>query len=363
MGNWRLARREGHSPLVLALTLSFLAHLNVLLLVEVWPRLERQQWFPQWMKAATPTTSLPLTHPPATARQPEEDLLMQFVEVDPTAVTADAPRKTAFYSTANTRAANPDPAKVDREKPKVDGRVATLKTFDTPKPTPKAAPAQPKPEPPPPTPSTPQPVAAAAAPVAQPEPEAPKKSTETPTVRPSPDPGELVRRQASPAVSQPAKLLAAAAAQPAPADPPRKPYRSLQEARAAKGMLVGEKMKLDGGVTRSAVESSLDVKASPFGDYNYRMVQNVQNHWYQLLDDRRFSQERSGKVEVKFTLHADGTVSQLKVISSDVGESLSLLCRLAIDQAQSFGPWPTELRLLMGRDTTEVTFTFNYIFY
>lgn len=125
-------------------------------------------------------------------------------------------------------------------------------------------------------------------------------------------------------------------------------------------MLVAPKMKLNGNAPRVSVDSSLNVKASPLGDYNYRLVQAVQERWYQLLDERKFALERSGKVVIKFRLHMDGTVSDVRTDQSTVGDTYSFLCELAIMQPAPYGKWPSEVRRLIGRDTHDVTFTFNY---
>ncbi|MBL9174765.1 MAG: hypothetical protein JNL10_14605 [Verrucomicrobiales bacterium] len=136
--------------------------------------------------------------------------------------------------------------------------------------------------------------------------------------------------------------------------------KTLAEARASKGAVVGERMKQEGGVTRQALQSSLNVKASPLGDYNYRMVLAVQDQWYRLLEERKFALERQGQVVITFDLHADGTVTSVNTKDSNVGEVLSFLCELSVMQPAPFGRWPPEVRRLIGGDTVPVTFTFNY---
>ena len=109
-----------------------------------------------------------------------------------------------------------------------------------------------------------------------------------------------------------------------------------------------------------AVESSLDVKASPLGDYHYRMVLAVQQQWYRLLEERHYALDRIGKVEIKFELHSDGTITNLATENSDVGEVLSFLCELSVMQPAPFGRWPPDVRRVIGGDKIPVTFTFNY---
>ena len=49
-----------------------------------------------------------------------EEIPLVFVEVDPSQVVKEAPKNAKYYSSQNARAANPD-AKVETEKPKIDG--------------------------------------------------------------------------------------------------------------------------------------------------------------------------------------------------------------------------------------------------
>lgn len=394
-------RQHLRSPLVIGLLLSILLHLYCWWMVVLINTALANGWVPPWLKPvvqpiaaifqpAKPTPTAPT--PPA---EPWEEIPLQFVEVDPLAVSPEAPPDTRFYSTANTLAANPDPPKVTRPLPKIDGRREnTLKTFDT---------TQPSPTPPPPAPKevikpapAPEPVAAAkpekedtqetppAAPpkpvVAQkpkpelkpelkPEPK-PRPKRETPPVpvvqEPLiPPPGETLLAKADPKAVQPEfrDPVEPQAVQPQPPAPeaakPRRP-RTLAEARANKGAIVGERTLQEGGTERTALQSSLNVKASPLGDYNYRMVLAVQDRWYRLLEERRYALERQGQVVITFDLHADGTITAVTTKDSNVGEVLSFLCELAVMQPAPFGKWPTEIRRQIGGDIIPVTFTFNY---
>ncbi len=167
--------------------------------------------------------------------------------------------------------------------------------------------------------------------------ETPKPVQSPPMLRPQPRPlvdPELVQKQTRP--------------------------RTLAEARANKGMLVGETMKQEGGVSRLSIVPSLDVKASPFGIYDAAMIYVISSAWYALLDESRFTYERSGKVVIRFTLHSDGTISGLKTMESEVGDTLAFMCETAIIKPQPFNRWPAIMRQEVGADTREITFTFHY---
>jgi len=380
--NWRWLR----SPLAIALLLSVVLHLYAWLMAQLIGHAIRNGWLPAWMRpVVAPVAALlapSATSVPAAPQEPVwEEIPLQFVEVDPMTVTAETPPQTKFYSTANTVAANPDPPKVvqDPEKPRIDGkRDDTLKTFTTTQPSKTPPPPAPQeivqaPEPQPAAPEvkpvTPEPLVARE--VTSPKPPEARREDPKPLEVPkkSPPPGETLLAKANPAPVDftvrepfdPVVPLAPQAAEKIPEPPRERPRpKTLAAARAAKGAIVGEQMRQEGGVARSALQSSLNVKASPLGDYNYRMVLAVQNQWYQLLDDQRFALDRQGQVVITFDLHADGTVTAVQVKESNVGDVLSFLCELAVSRPAPFGKWPTDVRRLIGGDTVPVTFTFNY---
>ncbi|HAB16222.1 MAG TPA: hypothetical protein PLX89_09425 [Verrucomicrobiota bacterium] len=348
---------------MIALLVSLLLHLYVwLMLVLVQAALENG-WLPPWVRnAVQPLAALTSSTTNAPVKPPEvwNEIPLQFVEVDPAAVTDDAAENAPFFSTANTRAANPNPPEKDQGKPRVDGwREDVLKTFDTPRPLEKPQPAQPKvtevtPAEPDDLTSKPQPIVEPVVPPLHVRPAVPVQL---------PAPGQTLLAKADPKATSPTPPDAKspeANSTPSPPTPKRRPPKRLSEVMPTKGALVGERMKQDGGVQRMAVESSLDVKASPLGDYHYRMVLAVQEQWYRLLEERRFALERIGKVTVTFDLHSDGTITEVATKDSNVGEVLSFLCELSVMQPAPFGRWPAEIRRLIGGDVIPVTFTFNY---
>ncbi|MFO1462086.1 MAG: hypothetical protein U1G08_22105 [Verrucomicrobiota bacterium] len=372
--NWDW-RRQLRSPLVIALLLSLLIHVYIWLMAQLLDAALRNGWLPDWLRpAAQPIAALvsaPKPNPSEKATPPPQEawqeIPLQFVEVDPATITDEAPPDTQFYSTANTVAANPDPPKVAQPTPKIDGkREKTLKTFDTTQPSPTPPPPAVKEvaavsEPPPallPAPAPAQEARPRQEPLVQREEVKPK----------APAPGETLLAKAdpkavTPEIQKPLEALKPQTLQePQASREPTKPRRmkTLAEARASKGAVVGERMKQEGGVTRQALQSSLNVKASPLGDYNYRMVLAVQDQWYRLLEERKFALERQGQVVITFDLHSDGTVTSVNTKDSNVGDVLSFLCELSVMQPAPFGRWPPEVRRLIGGDTVPVTFTFNY---
>jgi hypothetical protein len=340
------------------------------LLVRAFPTL-----FPQWVRESVlPKPEVAKRDPlnPTPARPPvraedEVEIPLTFIEVDPTLASKDVPKDARYYSTDSTRAANPSPPKPNAIQPRIDGKRPEIpRTMDVARPTPPT----PAPTPPAPAPEVPKTVAK---PEAKPEParvaqeRVEKKDPGGPkagetllakanpdAVLPRPQP-RVEPREAIPARPEPAESAALPELQPV-----RKPIKRLGEARRQKGIIVGEKMKQEGGVERLAIESSMDVRASPYGNYDQAFIAAVQQRWYALLAEHHYAFERGGRVVLKFKLRSDGTVADMTQIESDVGDVWAFLCETAILTQSPFARWPTEMRRMVGADAREITFTFHY---
>jgi hypothetical protein len=340
--------------------------------------LSRPEAVPDWMRTAL-LPPKPLTPEELAARKPivepetEVEIPLSFLEVDPSQAVPQAAKDARFVSTVNTLAANPNPPVQDSTTPRIEGkredipRILEVVRASPPQPAP-----QPRPEPAP----------------------SPEKAVETPPVKPAPKVAEVASpakevKEARPkeedvkegglraGETQLAKITpnpvvprpqVARPAQPPQesktaqeeAAPPRKVITRLADARQQKGVIVGEKMKQEGGVRRFAVEPSLDVKESPFASYDQQMIYAVQQRWYALLDEHHYSLDRVGKVVLKFRLRADGTVADMTQVESEVGDIWSLLCESAVLSQAPYARWPEAMRRQVGRDSREITFTFHY---
>lgn len=422
-----LRQREAEKPsrwwifLILSLGLHFVVFHEA-----EWMRRAMAKWsesLPSWARSAleapSPLADAPDEKPKPAEEETDVEMNLSFVEVDPLAVTQDAPEKTPLYSTVNSLAGNPEMPEKPSDKPKFDGQQEVMiRTFDNPRP-PEMPLLKPDPSPGPlvPEPAAPavpvtqvlpevdrsKPVEPLLAPIPiQPKPEpkvekkpevkveprpvptppaelppkaevakAPQEKPQTPEA--GPKPGDLAMARPSPrAVVEaptptpaqplpvtPALTVGPTEVAPAEAPRPRRP-RTLSQARAQKGILAGEKMKQEGGVSRLSIVPSLDVKASPFGSYDGHMIFAIQQRWYRLLDDNHYALERVGKVVVRFVLNSDGTITQLRRVHTEVGETLGFICEGAIIEPAPYEPWPAEMRKAVGSDTRELTFTFFY---
>jgi outer membrane biosynthesis protein TonB len=312
-GSLRFSRVE-KTRLLVALLVSLLAHLGAWGGYELGKNsglLEKLAW-PARKKISPPAKPI--------AQNTEPTI---FIDVSQAAT--EALKNAKYYSDKNSRAANPDDQK-DSDQPKLNGQQRDVpKTEDAPRPN-KTKPA---------TPAPPQKSA-----------QAKPKETQAATAL---NPGAL----------QPGKPaeIETPEQQPAPEPRPRTVRQALDQQSKK---LPGLQLQQDGGVRRRALTSSLDAMATPFGTYDRAIVEAISQRWYDLLDRQQFAQNRTGKVTVYFHLNPDGSVTEMKINETTVGDLFAYLCRDAIEQAAPFGPWPSDMRRLVGANFREITFTFYY---
>jgi outer membrane biosynthesis protein TonB len=313
-GSLRFSRVE-KNRLLAALLLSLFAHLGA------WGGYELGKKSGLWEKLHWPNQKKLSVTPPKPVAQNAEPTI--FIDVSQ-AVT-EAPKNAKYYSDKNSRAANADDEK-DSSQPKLNGHQRDIpKTEDAPRPN-KNKPA---------TPAPPQKPLEA-------KPEAAKPAQAL-------NPGAL----------QPGKPAEIETPEQQPAPEPRP--RTVREALAQQSkQLPGLQLQQDGGVRRRALTSSLDAMSTPFGAYDRAIVESISQRWYDLLDRQQFAQNRTGKVTVYFHLNPDGSVTEMKITETTVGDLFAYLCRDAIEQAAPFGAWPSDMRRLVGANFREITFTFYY---
>jgi hypothetical protein len=143
-------------------------------------------------------------------------------------------------------------------------------------------------------------------------------------------------------------------------DPQPERPRTLRQALAQRDQSPGMQMQQAGGVPQHAFTSSLDAKATPFGEYDAAIIDAVSSRWYQLLESRRFAEDRTGKVTLRFKLKSDGSVIEMETVENTVGELLGYLCQESIEEAAPFAKWPPDMVRMIGSNFREVTFTFYY---
>ncbi len=304
--------------LVRAFVYSILLHLLLWGGYEANRRWQLWERIPMLARIKSSLSSQPRVSEPA-EQTPSSEPPLVFIDVSPHQAAAEPPQHAQFYSSRDSRAANPE---ADRETgvPKITGTQTQVpKTEDVPRQQFETL----------------QPALPAAAP-AESEP------------APSLAPGDLV--------------LARPQEQPQPGQGRSQRPRTLQEAlaRRAPDQVPGIKMKQAGGVTRRANVSMVDARGTTFGAYDAAFVAAVADRWYALLDQIKYDGYRPGRVVLEFQLHHDGRITELRVVESTVSDMLSLLCQKAVLDPAPYARWPREMRLMVGRDVRPIRFTFYY---
>jgi hypothetical protein len=317
------SRQAARDPLAMALVLSLMVHLG---LYGTWQLGKQFGWWnyhPSWLSQLTQKLAKAASAREKKPKPAAQDttIPLTFVEIDPTTATTEAPPDAKYYSSKNSKAANPDPK--NEPVPKVDGqqdKVVRLMDNDKTKPFP----LQPSPKPPEPEPPV----------ESKPKSEAPGDLA---LVRPNPKP---------PAEGQ----------DKGTGEQPDRPRRLSQVRDQA--MLSGQRIRQAGG-SRSPGRVSFDAKATPFGDYDAAFIAAVEQCWHLLLEQHRGTQ-RSGKVVVEFSLSYDGRITDLKVEENDAGEILGMLCQSAILNPAPYPRWPAQMRQTIASNSRSMRFTFFY---
>jgi outer membrane biosynthesis protein TonB len=296
----RLSRFE-NERLIFALLLSLAVHLAVFGGYEI----ARGSGLFQRLHRVAKVRPVPL--PVENSEQP-----LEFVTVDQP--SAEPPKNAKYYSSQNSRAANPN-ADQDTDTPQLNGKQTDVpKTEDVPRM--QLSKLQPSPP------------------------------AQQPQSQPTPSPGDLTLGK--PDNSQ----------QPEPQKP-----RKIREA-LAQNHLPGLKMRQDGGVRRHLEISAFDAKATSYGQYDELLIDAVTQHWYDLLDQNNFADDRQGKVILQFHLHSDGSVTDLMLVGDTTDDApgglWAIVCEAAIEKTAPFAPWPIDMLHEIGSNFREVQFIFYY---
>lgn len=355
---WLAACRSSwqRSPLAWAFCLSLAIHCFVFSSVEIGHR--RGWWVSHPPSHGRKTASVSRAKTLAEkaknqARQPAraQEPPLLFVEVDPAVATPEPPKEAKFYSSQNSQAANPD-ARVELNQPKIEGTQMNVVKTTTTKPLLNPQPLQPTV-------------------VATPPKSPPKPSSEP---RPQPTPARTLASQPPSQTAQPAGDLAVGNPSPQPRSGQIQPRtvvtdassgaaarpRTLAAAREQRASLGGEAMQQEGGVRTLGLQSSLDVKASPFGNYDAAFIAAVKHRWFDLIEEYGYGRTTSGKVVLVFRLHYNGKISDMNLEETTAGELLALVCQRAILDNSPYRAWPSELRRVQQLDYRDIKFTFFY---
>ena len=110
--------------------------------------------------------------------------------------------------------------------------------------------------------------------------------------------------------------------------------------------------------TRARTSVTFDVRSSPFGSYDAKMIETIEKRWSELTE--RIQMRSRGEVVVEFKLNYDGGVTDLQIRPTRVLGIAVEICKQAILESAPFDPWPAEMRKLVGKPGRDVTLTFYY---
>jgi hypothetical protein len=120
--------------------------------------------------------------------------------------------------------------------------------------------------------------------------------------------------------------------------------------RLSPELIAGPLMRSHGSTSRRG-SLAIDATFSEFGEYEQQFYAAVQTGWYQEIE---FFQpiDTSTRVQVRFTLFADGRVENVKAVQTSASEIASFICETAITKRSPFRPWTKEMVQVFGQQRT-----------
>jgi len=127
--------------------------------------------------------------------------------------------------------------------------------------------------------------------------------------------------------------------------------------RLAPELITGPLMRSQGSASRRG-SVAIDATFSEFGEYEQQFYAAIQTGWYQEIE---FFQpiDIATRVQVRFTIHADGRVEDVKSVQSNASEIATFICETAITKRSPFRPWTQEMVQVFGQQRT-LTVVFHY---
>lgn len=120
--------------------------------------------------------------------------------------------------------------------------------------------------------------------------------------------------------------------------------------KLAPELTTGPLMRSQGSASRRG-SLAIDATFSEFGEYEQQFYAAVQSGWYQEIE---FFQpiDTATRVQVRFTLHADGRVTDVKAVQTTASDIATFICETAISKRSPFRPWTQEMVQVFGQQRT-----------
>ena len=97
--------------------------------------------------------------------------------------------------------------------------------------------------------------------------------------------------------------------------------------------------------------------------YDRRLIDAITDKWYRILDSKPFATnfpDAKGKLVVQFRLNRDGSITNLIVLTNEVGKTFVAPCEEAITQSAPLRKWPRDMRKVVGNDYREIQLGFYF---
>ena len=113
-------------------------------------------------------------------------------------------------------------------------------------------------------------------------------------------------------------------------------------------------------LNQQEVPDGVTQNSSPFKDYDNMLVTTIRGEWSKRLATMSKATNNTGKVITQFTLHSDGTISDIQVIQSSMPSDITSNAEQTISSLPRFQPFTSDMRRMLGGNQRTITFTFCY---
>ncbi|HEX4342314.1 MAG TPA: hypothetical protein VH255_02930 [Verrucomicrobiae bacterium] len=94
--------------------------------------------------------------------------------------------------------------------------------------------------------------------------------------------------------------------------------------------------------------------------YEKDLFTSINQRWFELIDVRSLNTSQIGHVDVRFDLHADGTVTDVEMVTNTMSHVYGTLCVKAVADLAPYPKWSDQMRSRIGQDDNLFSVTFYY---
>ena len=135
------------------------------------------------------------------------------------------------------------------------------------------------------------------------------------------------------------------------------PTQAKPRPRLDPKLIMGPLMQSSGSASQRG-KLSINASFSEFGEYQQQFFAAVVTGWYQDIEYYQPIDLKT-RVQVRFTMRSDGTVTDVKAVHSTASDIATIICENAISKPKQFRPWTKEMVEVYGA-SHELTVVFIY---